>query len=59
MRIRREPDAGSKVGIGRLVRQAAQEVDAAATVVAHSTGGGVQEALLGSVTNWLIHNSDK
>jgi nucleotide-binding universal stress UspA family protein len=59
MHVIREPDVGSKSSIGRLISKSAVDMDAAAIVVASHSTKGLREALLGSVTNWLIHNCER
>ena len=55
----RGPDVNTKGGIGSLVSDSASKLDVAAVVVASQSRGGLKEALVGSVANWLSHNCDK
>ena len=57
--VLRGPEASTKGGIGSLVSASASKLEVAAVVVASHSRGGLEEALLGSVANWLSHNCDK
>ena len=54
-----EPDVRSKSNIGRLLSKTAVDLDACAIVVASHSTERIEEALIGSVTHWLIHYCER
>jgi len=57
--ILREAVAADKGGIGALLADQAEQLQAAAVVVASHSRGGLSELLMGSVANYLTHNCSR